>query len=112
MKETPLHIAIKEGHIDVIRTLLEKGVSVDVTDVKGNSVYHLAAATDESIIQVLCCWAASSLYELDNNLKEEVFSCWYIVITVLWKCLNPITYVFTTLSCHIIQVTFDNKLYF
>lgn len=60
LKETPLHIAIKEGHIDVIRILLEKGVSVDVTDVKGNSVYHLAAATNEMIIQVLfhdvaCC---------------------------------------------------------
>lgn len=53
LKETPLHIAIKEGHIDVIRTLLEKGVSVDVTDVKGNSVYHLAAAANESIIQLV-----------------------------------------------------------
>lgn len=53
MKETPLHLAIKEGHLDVIRSLMQKNVSVDVTDVKGNSVYHLAATTNETIIKLV-----------------------------------------------------------
>ncbi|KAG7174430.1 85/88 kDa calcium-independent phospholipase A2-like 1 [Homarus americanus] len=53
MKETPLHLAIKEGHLDIIRGLLERNVSVDVTDVKGNSVYHLAATKDITIIELV-----------------------------------------------------------
>ncbi|XP_045582087.1 85/88 kDa calcium-independent phospholipase A2 [Procambarus clarkii] len=53
MKETPLHLAIKQGHLDIIRTLMKKNVSVDVTDVKGNSVYHLAATSNETIIKLV-----------------------------------------------------------
>lgn len=52
MKETPLHLAIKKGHIEVIRVLMEKNVSVDTVDVKGNSVYHVAATSSEAIIKV------------------------------------------------------------
>ncbi|XP_071512455.1 85/88 kDa calcium-independent phospholipase A2 isoform X2 [Panulirus ornatus] len=52
-KETPLHLAIKQGHLDVIRTLLQRNVSVDVTDVKGNSVYHIAATSNETIIKLV-----------------------------------------------------------
>lgn len=52
MKETPLHLAIKQGHLDVIRCLLQRNISVDVVDVKGNSVYHIAATSSETIIKV------------------------------------------------------------
>lgn len=52
MKETPLHLAVKNNHIDVIRYLLEKNVSVDAVDCKGNSVYHIAATSNETVIKV------------------------------------------------------------
>lgn len=52
MKETPLHLAIKRGHTEVIRVLMEKNVSIDTVDVKGNSVYHTAATSNEAIIKV------------------------------------------------------------
>lgn len=53
MKETPLHLAIKKGHIEVIRVLMGKNVSIDAVDVKGNSVYHTAAASNEAIIKLV-----------------------------------------------------------
>lgn len=52
MKETPLHLAIQRGHTEVIRVLMEKNVSIDAVDVKGNSVFHTAASSSEAIIKV------------------------------------------------------------
>lgn len=53
MKETPLHLAIQRGHTEVIRVLMEKNVSIDAVDVKGNSVFHTAASSSEAIIKLV-----------------------------------------------------------
>lgn len=50
--QTPLHIAVQELHLAVIKTLLAMDVSLDTVDVKGNSVYHLAAESNSQIIEV------------------------------------------------------------
>ena len=52
MKETPLHLAIKRGHTEVIQVLMAKNVSIESLDVKGNSVFHIAATSSEAIIKV------------------------------------------------------------
>ncbi|XP_045127490.1 85/88 kDa calcium-independent phospholipase A2-like isoform X2 [Portunus trituberculatus] len=53
MKETPLHLAVKKGHLEVIRVLMEKNVTIDSVDVKGNSVFHVAATSNEAIIKLV-----------------------------------------------------------
>ncbi|CAL4128824.1 unnamed protein product, partial [Meganyctiphanes norvegica] len=54
LKQTPLHIAIHRGHTDTVRTLLEMNVSVDSTDAKENSIYHIAAPTNKQLIELVC----------------------------------------------------------
>lgn len=52
LRETPLHIAIRGQKLSVINALIQMNVSSDAVDAKGNSVYHLAAATNQQIIEV------------------------------------------------------------
>ena len=52
MKETPLHVALHQNNFNMIKCILERNVSVDEVDVKGNSVFHLAATTNKNIIDV------------------------------------------------------------
>lgn len=41
--DTPLHIAALRGHIDIVKDLLEKGASVDITDEAGKTPLDRAA---------------------------------------------------------------------
>jgi len=45
-RTTPLHHAALNGHLKVVRILLENGASTDVQDVNGNSPLDLAILTD------------------------------------------------------------------
>lgn len=39
---TPIHLATKAGHVDVVKILAAKGASIDAIDRSGNSPLHLA----------------------------------------------------------------------
>ena len=39
---TPLHVAIKEGHYDVVELLIEKGADVNAKNINGNTPLHIA----------------------------------------------------------------------
>lgn len=53
--EVPLHIAIKRGHINVIKVLLEMNCRLDIVTALGDSVFHYAATTNADIIKVMSC---------------------------------------------------------
>ncbi|KAA0192438.1 hypothetical protein HAZT_HAZT007901 [Hyalella azteca] len=63
LQETPLHIAVRGQKVAVIKALMQMGVSTDAVDVKGNSVYHLAASTNKQIIEM----PRSILMDAPNN---------------------------------------------
>uniref|UniRef100_A0A915KNN4 Uncharacterized protein n=1 Tax=Romanomermis culicivorax TaxID=13658 RepID=A0A915KNN4_ROMCU len=51
----PLHIAIENQHIDLVRYMLENDdFSISITDVKGQNALHYAADTSGPMIQLLC----------------------------------------------------------
>ncbi|VVC36072.1 Hypothetical protein CINCED_3A025137 [Cinara cedri] len=49
-----LHLAAKDGHVDIVKCLLKKGCSVNSVTKKGNSALHIASlAGQEAIVKVL-----------------------------------------------------------
>ena len=38
-----LHLAAKEGHVQVVRELLERGAKIDSATKKGNTALHIAS---------------------------------------------------------------------
>ncbi|KAF2368937.1 Patatin-like phospholipase domain [Trinorchestia longiramus] len=67
LHETPLHIAVREQQVAVIKALAQMGVSTDTVDVKGNSVYHLAANTNKQIIELVMQMPRSILMDAPNT---------------------------------------------
>jgi ankyrin repeat protein len=50
---TPLHIAVAEGHADVVRTLLEAGADLTATTERGRTPLHLALQRSPGLVGVL-----------------------------------------------------------
>lgn len=48
----PLHIAVQNGHVNVINRLLCLGANVAATDSNGMNSFHYAAVKDENTIKV------------------------------------------------------------
>ncbi|KAI5843834.1 ankyrin repeat-containing domain protein [Morchella snyderi] len=56
-----LHWAARRGHVGLVRTLLQKGINVDLTDPqhRGWTALHLAAEEHESVVRVLLEYGAN-----------------------------------------------------
>ena len=55
MGHTPLHRAVSCGNMDIIRPLIRAGADVNMIDVGGNTILHLAANMgDLSMVKLLC----------------------------------------------------------
>ena len=52
---TPLHYAARSGHLEIVKTLIEKGkVNIDTINSNGNTALHLAAKNNHhSVCQYL-----------------------------------------------------------
>ena len=55
LKQTPLHCATQQGHLDTVRTLTKCGADVNKADGQGNTALFIAASSGhEAIIYELC----------------------------------------------------------
>ena len=64
---TPLHIAVQNGNIEIVKTLLESGYTVDARNVGGHSPLDLAViSNNDVIIRLLLSYRSS------NNIHQTV----------------------------------------
>ncbi len=65
-----LHLASKEGHVDVVTELLKRGAAVDAATKKGNTALHIASLGKQLNMTVddvslsdgcSCCWCCCHL---------------------------------------------------
>jgi ankyrin repeat protein len=45
---TALHLALKNGHVDIARLLLEQNASIDLVNTHGSTALHLTLETSEA----------------------------------------------------------------
>lgn len=65
---TPLHFAVREGHFDIVKLLLESGAVIDAQDAFGNTPLIEAVMSfkgDPQIIEILLAYGA------DKNIKNK-----------------------------------------
>lgn len=49
-----IHLASKDGHVDVVRELLQRGAAIDAATKKGNTALHIASlAGQEAVVRLL-----------------------------------------------------------
>ncbi|CAG9824123.1 unnamed protein product, partial [Phaedon cochleariae] len=63
-----LHLASKDGHIDIVRELLKRGAVVDAATKKGNTSLHIASlAGQEEVVRLLVQYGASLNVQSQNG---------------------------------------------
>lgn len=77
-----------EQHVPVIKALLVMEVSRDVTDVKGNSPYHLAAITTKPIIEVWRSYSVTRLEEERGLFGLELKAKKYVSFYSIFKMMS------------------------
>lgn len=49
-----IHLASKDGHVEVVRELLDRGAAIDAATKKGNTALHIASlAGQEAVVKLL-----------------------------------------------------------
>lgn len=71
---TPLMVAIDQGNVAVVSTLLDLGVDVSIKDIKDNTIFHLAATGSPQIFQLLSEKVTLKDQELLSHVNAEGFT--------------------------------------
>ena len=70
-----LHLASKEGHLDIVTELLKRGANVEAATKKGNTALHIASlAGHEEIVKLLVATDAKLNMEYIDALGQIVES--------------------------------------
>lgn len=69
---TPLHLAIIQGHVEWARILLERGAQPDEKNDNGNTTLHLAAFFAREEITAMLLEKADTIDELNQNLQTPL----------------------------------------
>lgn len=64
---SPLHVAVKAQQVCSVLSLVELDVRLDIQDINGDTVFHLAATTTKDIIQALTMNCANAIINIKNN---------------------------------------------
>lgn len=62
-----LHLASKDGHLEIVKELLKRGANVNSATKKGNTALHIASLGIHDIIQLL-------YFNFDDLFETFVFS--------------------------------------
>ena len=62
-----LHLAAKDGHVDIVQELIKRGCAVDAATKKGNTALHIAALGKYLLIN------CSLYYLAHNGIEYEPF---------------------------------------
>lgn len=65
---SPLHIATKNGHVEIVRTLIKKGANLNVTDENGNTPLYLAIKNNLTDIAEILSGAGADTANLSNGM--------------------------------------------
>ncbi|KAJ3117131.1 hypothetical protein HDU96_007794 [Phlyctochytrium bullatum] len=86
---TPLHLAIRNGHVDTVVALRQCGVSVHVKDAAGFPALHLAASLgDAAIVGALLEWASPANAFDANGHQPLHIACYANAGPVIKKLLE------------------------
>ena len=78
MKQTPLHLAAREGHIRAIEILIAEGKALlNILDFHGNTALHIAAnsSSREATMSILLSHGADpSIKNLEGKTAADIIS--------------------------------------
>jgi hypothetical protein len=80
-----LHLAAKDGHLEIVADLLKRGAAVDAATKKGNTALHIASLGKFILLHFVL------------NIVTELYMCLDLIQQTLTKC--NITYFRTCLAC-------------
>ena len=105
-KETPLIIASKNGHINIVRNLLRFGAEIDAKDINGMTAYDYAMQNNNNkIITLLQQNIHTQIYEDEVVYDESIER-----FVLCWNCnKNPVQIIFNCghCMCHSCSILYD-----
>ena len=71
MNETALHVAVKRGHLESVRVLLDKQARLDVADNNGQTPLHAAVASNSASLKIVELLLEKMLGPMQETLLNE-----------------------------------------
>ena len=98
MNRTSLFIAAAEGHVNIVKMLLEKGANPNVVDKFGYTL--LESAQSDEIFDLLCSYGANESHDTRNNVCEPLLSFLSLLTTLFVFFLTEILSVNVDCFCN------------
>ena len=84
-----MHIAAKENHVDIIQTLVEIGVDINITNTKGETILHTAATNNNT---KLFNWLVDNGCAIDKADNDGISATFCAKLYRRQRIIDPIIY--------------------